>query len=85
MAKKTYNSPFFFTLNPEEGPVIDITNSQGTSGYDSRWDLSGIYPDDLIMIEENCDDFDLQKMDVNGDYVITQAEFDVWLAARGGW
>ena len=85
MAKKTYNSPFFFTLNPGEGTVIDITNSQGTSGYDSQWTFSGIDQATLNLIELNCDDFDLKAMDTDGDYIITQAEFQVWYDAHQPW
>ena len=88
MARKTYKSPIFFSgeLPVGEDPTIVLTPSQGSSGYDNQWDLSGISAADRAMIEANdCDDFDFKDMDANGDYVITQAEFDAWLADRSGW
>ncbi len=84
MEKKTYVSPIL-GLNPGDDPSIIIGGSQGTSGFDSMWTFSGISQDDLDLIELNCDDMDLQGMDENGDYIITLAEFEAWLVARGGW
>ncbi|MCR5450709.1 MAG: hypothetical protein K6F23_15090 [Solobacterium sp.] len=87
MGKKKYRSPIILTLEPGEDPNISFGGSQGTSGNDSQWtfSFSGISDYDLDMIELNCDDLDLQDMDANGDYVITDSEFQGWLAARGGW
>ncbi len=85
MAKKTYIRPFLNELEPGDDPIIVIGGSQGTSGYDNPWTFNGISQEDLDMIELNCDDFDLQDMDTNGDYIITSDEFDTWLTARGGW
>ena len=72
-------------LEPGDDPGISFGGSQGTGGYDSMWTFVGISQDDLDMIELNCDDLDLQDMDTSGDGVITYAEFQAWLTARGGW
>ena len=86
MAKKKYKSPILMSgLIPGEDPVIGFDGSQGTSGYDSPYTFDGLTQDDLDMIELNCDDLDLQDMDTSGDYIITAAEFQAWLDARGGW
>ncbi len=85
MAKAKYSSPVFAELTPGEDPVIDFGISQGTSGYDSMWTFEGISQEDLDMIDLNCDDFDLQDMDTDGNYIITAGEFEDWLSARGGW
>ena len=87
MAKKTYKSPIFFSgeLPVGEDPILPITDSQGTSGYDSQWTFSGIDQATLNLIELNCDDFDLKAMDTDGDYIITQAEFQVWYDAHQPW
>ena len=85
MVKRRYTSPMMLMIEPEDDPIIVIGGSQGSSGYDSSYTFSGISQDDLDMIELNCDDFDLQDMDTNGNYEITLAEFQAWLDARGGW
>ena len=69
-------------LEPGDDPTIVIGGSQGTSGYDSPYTFSGIDQSILDLIELNCDDFDLQDMDTNHDYVITQAEFQAWFDAH---
>lgn len=85
MAKKIYRSPMLM-LEYDDDPNISFGGSQGTSGYDSMWKFSGISQGDLDLIELNCDDLDLQDMDVNpADGVITNAEFQAWLKNRGGW
>lgn len=78
MAKKKYTSTWM-ELEPGEDPVIIIGGSQGTSGYDSPYTFSGIDQSILDLINLNCDDFDLKDMDTNGDYVITNDEFQAWL------
>ena len=83
MAKKRYTSAWM-DLDTED-PTIIIGPSQGTSGYDSRYSFEGIDEDNMAMIDLNCDDFDLQDMDTDENYVITLAEFEAWLEARGGW
>jgi hypothetical protein len=85
VAKKGYRSPVLMGLDVGDDPSISFGGSQGTSGTDSMWTFSGISQDDLDMIDLNCDDLDLQDMDANGDYTITDAEFQAWLADRGGW
>ena len=85
MVKRRYTSPMMLTITPGDDPIIVIGGSQGSSGYDSPYTFSGISQEDLDMIELNCSDFDLQEMDTNGDYLITQAEFQAWLDANGGW
>lgn len=86
MARKTYKSPIFFGgLTPEDDPIIVINDSQDTSGYDSQWDISGIDPADQAMIVANCGDFELKDMDTDGNYIITQAEFDAWYDANEPW
>ena len=72
-------------MTPGDDPTIPIGGSQGTSGNESMWTFSGISDEDLGLIELNCDDMDLQDMDENRDNVITNEEFQKWLAARGGW
>ena len=72
-------------LEPGDDPGVSFGGSQGTSGYDSMWTFVGISQDDLDMIELNCDDLDLQDMDANGNYEITNEEFQAWLEAHGGW
>ena len=85
--KRNYVSPLWLqTLDPSEDPTIDMGGSQGTSGYDSMWTFADdIGQDDLDMIDLNCDDFDLQDMDRDGNYIITNDEFQIWLEERGGW
>lgn len=85
MAKKTYIRPFLNELEPGEDPIIVHGGSQGTSGYDSQWKFSGIDEDTLALIEANCDDYDLQDMDTNDDYVITLAEYEAWYEQNGWW
>lgn len=88
MNKRIYKSPVFnenSTLTPDDDPTIVIGPSQGTSGDESIFKFSGISQDDLDMIELNCDDIDLAAMDANEDYIITDEEFQAWLAGRGGW
>lgn len=88
MTKKKYNSPiivFNSDLQPNEDPTIIIGPSQGSSGIDTPYTFEGISEEDLDMIGLNCDDFDLDEMDSDNDYIITADEFDVWLKARGGW
>ena len=85
LAKKVYRSPALLELTPDEDPTIVIGGSQGSSGYDTPYTFSGISDDDMAMIDLNCDDFDLQDMDADGNYNITADEFNAWLANRGGW
>lgn len=85
MVKRRYTSPMMLTITPGEDPTIVIGGSQGSSGYDSQYTFSGIDPDTLELIAANCDDFDLQEMDENGDYVITLAEYEAWYADNGWW
>lgn len=77
--KKAYYTPRFFPLTPDEDPNIIIGPSQGTSGFDPRYTFDGISKEDMDMIELNCDDFDLQDMDTDENYVITNEEFQAWL------
>jgi hypothetical protein len=72
-------------LEPGVDPGVSFGGSQGTSGYDPMWSFVGISQEDLDMIELNCDDLDLQDMDANSNYEITNEEFQAWLEARGGW
>ncbi len=85
MAKKKYTSVWMDTLNTEDDPVIVISGSQGTSGYDSMFSFDGISEADLVLIDAYCDDIDLADMDTNHDYVITQAEFQAWYDANEPW
>ena len=85
MAKKMYSSPILM-LEVEDESTISFGGSQGTSGYDSMWTFGeDISEDDLGMIELNCDDLDLQDMDADKNFTITNAELQAWLDARGGW
>jgi hypothetical protein len=84
MAKRKYKSPFLMDLTPGGDTTIDIGGSQGSSGYDSMFTLN-VSEDVLDLIEANCDDIDLAEMDTNGDYIITQEEFDAWYAANQPW
>ena len=84
MAKRKYKSPFLMDLTPGGDTTIDIGGSQGSSGYDSMFTLN-VSEDVLPLIEANCDDIDLAEMDTNGDYIITQEEFDTWYAANMPW
>ena len=88
MTKKKYSSPivmFEGGLTPEDDPTIVIGASQGTSGYDCRWEFDGIDEDILALIEANCDDFDLQNMDTDCDFIITLAEFETWFEQYQPW
>lgn len=77
MAKRTYSSPKFFGLEVGDDPVIVQPPSQTTSGYDA-YVFEEIDEAVLTMIDANCDDYDLQDMDANGNHVITLAEFQAW-------
>lgn len=86
MAKRKYLSPVLLSgLNPESDPTIVIGGSQGSSGYVSPYTFDGIDDDTREMIDANCDDFDLQAMDTDGDYVITLAEFTAWYDENQPW
>lgn len=78
MAKKQYMKPvlMYSGLDDESDVVIVIGGSQGTSGYDSqyKWDESIA---DLIGA---YDDIDLAAMDTDGDYYITEDEFNAFVA-----
>lgn len=87
MAKKTYMSP---ALLPGRlsgaNPIIDIGESQGTSGYESPYTFEEGFPQDIQdLIELNADDFDLQDMDTSGDFVISFSEWEAWLDANHPW
>ena len=77
MAKKQYISPVL-ALHVDDDPTIVMGGSQGTGGYDSPYTFSGIesYIQDLIAL--NCDDYDLQDMDADGNFKITSEEFYAW-------
>lgn len=86
MTKRRYQSPVLRSLTPDDDdPIIDFGGSQGTSGYDTPYTFDGISEDDLVLIGLNCDDLDLLDMDVDGNYIITNDEFQDWLDNRGGW
>ena len=85
MAKRRYSSPILMELTPGDDPTIVIGGSQQTHGEDSMWSFSGIDEGTISLIELNCDDFDLQDMDDDGDYVITAAEFQAWYDANEPW
>lgn len=86
MAKKAYVSPVLLSgLTPGDDPSIVIGGSQGTSGYDSMWTFEGIDEDIIALIDLNCDDFDLQDMDTDGNYIITLDEFNAWFEANQPW
>ncbi len=86
MAKKTYNSPFFFTLNPGEDPGIILRPSQGTSGEDSQFRFDpAIDPDEIDLFWGNYDETDLAAMDENEDLYISAAEWNAWKASEQPW
>ena len=95
--KRNYVSPLWVMLQTdgeggseqlpvEQDMIIYIGGSQGTSGYDSMWRFEeGFDEADFVMIEANCDDFDLQDMDTNGDYIITKDEYKAWYDENAWW
>ena len=87
MAKKTYNSPFFFELTPGQDPGVILRPSQATSGEDSqfKWDPA-IDSNDIYMFwSSGFDETDLAAMDTNHDLTISAAEWEVWYAQHGTW
>ena len=85
MAKKAYSSPLVIYLQEDEDPTIIVPVSQGSSGYDSTYTFEGIDQDILDLIELNCDDFDLQAMDTDGNFKITLVEFQTWFDENQPW
>lgn len=73
--KKKYVSPI---LMMTEGHDISYGNSQGTQSGDSNytWQIS---EDDQKLFWVSYDETDLPDMDTNGDFIITQDEFDAFM------
>ena len=78
MVKRVYYRPTILPLEPSDDPGIVHGGSQGTSGNESPYTFDGIDQDTVDLIELWCDDYDLQDMDANGNYVITLDEFNTW-------
>ncbi|MBQ1468798.1 MAG: hypothetical protein IIZ27_10010 [Solobacterium sp.] len=85
MAKKAYNSPFFFTLEPGDDPHVVLPPSQGTSGEDPQftWDPN-IAASDVTLFWASYDETDLAKMDKDHNLYISADEFYDWLDSIGG-
>ena len=85
MAKKAYNGPKIYEVDPTADPGIVLPPSQGTSGEDPQftWDPA-IDPADVTMFWASHDETDLAEMDTDHDLYISKAEFDAWFASIGG-
>ncbi len=77
--KKNYISPVLMLTG---GHDISYGNSQGTQSGDSNysWDPA-INEDDIAMFWATFDETDLEDVDSDGDFYITQAELNAFM----GW
>lgn len=79
---KYYKFPIMFLVDDGSGQIV--TDGSETSAPGDIFDMYTFDPEideeDLLMIELNCDSFDLAGMDFDGDLYISLDEFEDWLA-----
>lgn len=73
MIKKRYRSPMLMTLETEEIENV-VGASTGISGYDDIY----TFAEELGLSPNDFDDFQLAEMDTDGDYFITEEEYNTW-------